>query len=94
MFRVTVLAGRERVNGVHAPMWRHQVLHLSRNILVAHQTAVLHGLVFPRCCVTGTASACNFSMGGHTANQVTMDVVECSRAKHLAAACKGKPYNG
>lgn len=62
VFGMTGAAFRRRVNGVHTPVRRHQILHLSRNILMADDTAVLHGLRFPWGNVAGTAGAGNLCM--------------------------------
>lgn len=94
VFRVTVLAGCERVDGVHAPMRRHQVLHLGWNILMTYQAAVLHGLVFPWRNMTGAAGTGNFSMRCHAAQHGSMDIIQRPGAEHLTTARKGIPCDG
>lgn len=94
VFGMTGAALRRRVNGVHAPVRRHQILHLKGDILMTDDTAIIHRLCLPRGGVTGAARTGNFGMGMNAAQHIAGNGIERPRAKHLSAAGNGKARNG
>ena len=94
MLGVTIAAFRNRVDRKHSSMWRHQVQHLGRDILMTNQTAILHGLVFPGSNMTCTAGAGDFCMGVNSSQQVTSHGIERARAEHLSPTRDSIPRDG
>lgn len=94
VFGVTGAALHCRVNGVHASMRGHHILHLERDILMADHAAILHRLRLPRSNMTGAASAGNFRVRMNAAQHISGNGIQCSRAEHLPTAGNGKAHNG
>ncbi len=90
MFGMTGAAFRRRVNGIHAPMRCHHILHLSGDVGMTNDTAILHGLIFPGSNMTGAAGAGNLRMGMNAAQQISWGGVQVSGAEHLTATGEGK----
>ena len=89
MFGVAVTAGGGRVDGEHSAVRCLRILHLHRDIGMADHTAIVHGLRFPRCGMTGTAGASNFRMRSDPAHVFPGNGMQRPRAEHLSAAGKG-----
>lgn len=89
MFGVAVTAGSGRVDGKHSAVWCLRILHLHRDVGMADHTAIVHGLRFPRCSMTGTAGARNFRMRRDLAYGFSRNGMQRPRAEHLSAAGKG-----